>query len=123
AFGEGLYTDTDRKKYQTLLRSLVNLMMDIRLSTTRVEGLMEKLYNVSKRLYGLEGQLLRQAETHRVERKSFLNHYTGHELDPDWLKKVARLKEKGWAEFSIKDKDFILQIRGEIEKIAQIGRA
>jgi len=119
AFGEGDYSEMDRKKYQTLLRSLVDLMMEIRLSTIRVEGLMEKLYNVNKRLFALESRLLRQAETRRVDRKSFLTQHTGHELNPGWLKKVSKLKEKGWMEFSTKDKDFIVNIREEITKIAR----
>ncbi|HEU5048339.1 MAG TPA: RNA polymerase sigma factor RpoD [Rickettsiales bacterium] len=118
AYGEGTYNDADRKKYQTLLRQLVDLMMDIRLSTVRVEGLMEKLYNVNKRLLGLEGRLLRQAETHRVDRKSFIQNYTGQELNPGWIAKVAKLKDRGWADFATKDKDFITNIRDEISKIA-----
>ncbi len=118
AFGEGSYSEADHKKYQTLLRKLVDLMMEIRLSTVRVEGLMERLYNVSKRLYSLEGRLLRQAESHRIDRKSFLEHYTGYELDPNWIKKVSRLKERGWAEFASKDKEFIKEIRDEVTRIA-----
>lgn len=118
AFGDGSYNDVDRKKYQALLRQLVDLMMDIRLSTIRVEGLMEKLYNVNKRLFALEGRLLRQAETHRVERKSFLLQHTGHELNPEWLEKVSKLKEKGWGDFVAKDRDFIINIRNEISRIA-----
>ena len=118
AFGEGSYNDADHKKHQKLLQELVALMMDIRLSSVRVEGLMEKLYTVNKKLYAIEGQLLRQAESHRVDRKSFLNHHTGHELDPDWISKVAKLKEKGWAEFAEKDKEMILELRAEIAKIA-----
>ena len=119
AFGEGEYSEAEHKKYQTLLRKLVDLMMEIRLSTVRVEGLMEKLYNVNKKLYSLEGRLLRQAESHRVDRKSFLTHYTGQELDPNWLKKIAKVKDKGWADFAAKDKDFITEIRDEITKIAR----
>ena len=118
AFGEGAYNDADHKKHQKLLQELVALMMDIRISSVRVEGLMEKLYNVNKKLYAIEGQLLRQAESHRVDRKSFLSNHTGHELDPNWISKVAKLKEKGWAEFAAKDKEMILELRGEIAKIA-----
>src|SRR6185369_8377180 len=97
---------------------LVDLMMEIRLSTTHVEGLMEKLYTENKRLFALEGRLLRQAEAHKVDRKSFLLHHTGHELAPDWIKRVSKLKEKGWADFVEKDKAFIEEVRGEISKVA-----
>ncbi|MEI7668967.1 MAG: RNA polymerase sigma factor RpoD, partial [Pseudomonadota bacterium] len=119
AFGEGEYIEADRKKYQTLLRQLVDLMMDIRLSTVRVEGLMAKLYNVNKRLYSLEGRLLRQAESRRVSRDSFLKNYNGRELIPNWIEKTAKLKDKGWADFTSKDYELIVEIRSEIAKIAR----
>ena len=119
AFGEGDYADSDHKKYQKLLHELVELMMGIRLSSPRVEGLVEKLYQVSKRLMGLEGRLLRVAENRRVDRKSFLTHYTGHELHPGWLKKVVKFKEKGWADFATKDLGEITDIRDEIAKVAR----
>ncbi len=119
AFGEGDYADSEHKKYQKLLHELVELMMGIRLSSPRVEGLVEKLYNVSKRLMGLEGRLMRVAENRKVDRRGFLLQYTGHELNPDWLKKVAKLKEKGWADFATKDAADITEIRGEVAKLAR----
>jgi RNA polymerase primary sigma factor len=119
AFGEGDYPDTEHKKYQKLLHELVELMMEIRISSVRVEGLMEKLYGVNKRLFGLEGRLLRQAESRKVDRKQFLLQHSGHELHPDWLKKVSKLKEKGWADFATKDAAEITEVREEIAKIAR----
>ncbi len=118
AFGEGDYEDSNHKKYQKCLHELVDIMMNIRLSSLRVEGLMEKLYNVNKRLLGMEGRLLRLAESRRVDRKSFLTHYTGHELHPDWIKKISKLKEKGWADFVAKEEATIVEIRNEIAKVA-----
>jgi len=119
AFGDGQYSEADRKKYKTLLRQLVDLMMDIRLSTVRVQSLMEKLYGMNKKLYALEARLLRQAETHRVSRESFLRHHNTHELQPDWIQKVAKLKEKGWADFVAKDSHIIQEVRDELARIAR----
>ncbi len=118
AFDEGSYEESDNKKYQKLLRELVEHMMEIRISSNRVEALMDKLYGVSKRLMTMEGRLLRLAEGRRVDRKDFLQHYTNQELSPGWLKRVARLKGKGWAEFAEKDKTGIDEIRGEIARVA-----
>jgi RNA polymerase primary sigma factor len=119
AFGEGDYPDSDHKKYQKLLGELVELMMGIRLSSARVEGLMDKMYGVSKRLMNLEGRLFRMAEARKVDRRSFIQNYTGHELHPDWMKKIAKLKEKGWADFAAKDKEEITQIRDEVARVAR----
>jgi RNA polymerase primary sigma factor len=58
----------------------------------------------------------------RVPRESFLKHYKGHELDPDWLERVRRLNERGWAELVDKHGDEIEDIRKQIAAIsAQTG--
>ena len=119
AFGEGDYTAEDTKKYGKLLAELVTEMMEVRLNNNRVEALMDRLYGVNRRLLTLEGKLLRLAENRRVNRQSFLTNYTGYELDPLWLKKIARLTDKSWVEFSGKDKPQIAEIREEIAKIAR----
>jgi RNA polymerase primary sigma factor len=54
-----------------------------------------------------------------VDRRGFLQQYTGHELHPGWLKKIAKLKEKGWADFATRDKNEILQLREEIARVAR----
>jgi RNA polymerase primary sigma factor len=123
SFGEAKHAasenESEKKKYQQHLSELVALMMDIRLSNLRVEGLMEKLYAVSKRLMGLEGRLLRLAENRRVNRLRFIEHYTGRELAPDWLEQVAKLKEKGWADFASRDRSEIVEIRDHVARIAR----
>jgi len=79
---------------------------------------MQRLYGINRRLIAQEMQLLKLAEKNQVKRVSFLQNYNGHELDPDWLKNVAKLKEKGWKEFAEKEKTPVTEIRGEISKIA-----
>ena len=43
-----------------------------------------------------EGKLLRLAESYGVAREEYLKHYFGHELEPGWMRRVSRLKGKGW---------------------------
>jgi RNA polymerase primary sigma factor len=66
----------------------------------------------------LEGQLLRMAESCRVNREEFLTQYRGSELDPNWLEKVAKLSGKGWKIFAGKDADPIQEIRNQIAAVA-----
>ena len=61
---------------------MVELVNQVHLNPNRVEALVEQLYNVNRRLNGLEGKLLRLAESCGVTRDSFLRHYRGDELDP-----------------------------------------
>ncbi|MCG8494095.1 MAG: RNA polymerase sigma factor RpoD, partial [Sneathiellales bacterium] len=106
------------KKYDKLKNELVKLMDDVHLTNNRIEALVDQLYGINRRLMSLEGKLLRLAERHKVSRTSFLEQYFGSELDPAWVEKVAKLKAKGWKDFTAKELDGINEIRGEIIKIS-----
>ena len=118
ALGEGDVTNADNKKYPTLLAEMVEIMLSIRFNNAKVEELMHMLYAINRRLIATEMQLLKLAEKSGVKRASFLAAYNGRELDPEWLKDVAKLKEKGWKEFAEKQKNEIEEFRSEIGKIA-----
>jgi RNA polymerase primary sigma factor len=108
--------------YEDAKHRTVDLMKQVSLNTARVEGLVEQLQSMSKELNRLEGQLMQLAVSCRVPRESFLKHYKGHELDPEWLERVRRLNERGWAEFVDKHGDEIEDIRKQIAAIsAQTG--
>ncbi len=118
AMGEGDVTAADNKKYPKLLAEMVELMLSIRFNNMKVEELMHTLYAINKYLIATEMQLLKMAEKHKVNRASFINNWNGRELDPTWLKSVAKLKEKGWKDFAEKEKKNIDELRAEIQKIA-----
>ncbi len=111
-------TGAEEKKYIELRRQMVEIMLSIRFNNMKVDELMQRLYGINRRLIAQEMQLLKLAEKNNVKRLSFLQNYNGHELDPDWLKNVAKLKEKGWKEFAEKEKTNVGEIRGEVSKIA-----
>ncbi|MFN8972813.1 MAG: RNA polymerase sigma factor RpoD [Alphaproteobacteria bacterium] len=116
--GEAKFSPADAKKYKQLLDEMVEIMLSIRFNNMKVEGLMHMLYGIHRRLLGFELQLLKLAEKNHVSRVNFLKEYAGHELDPAWVKRVAKLKEKGWKEFVEKDKKTIEEIRAEIGRMA-----
>ena len=105
------------KRYEKLKEELVDRMDSIRLNNGRIEELVDQLYGINRHLHSLEGRLLRLAEKHKVPRDSFVKHYQGRELDPRWLSKVRRLKDKGWAEFAKKEGDEIKSIRKEMTEV------
>ncbi|HLT00809.1 MAG TPA: RNA polymerase sigma factor region1.1 domain-containing protein, partial [Geminicoccaceae bacterium] len=86
--------------YEQARSEVVELVNLIHLNPNRVEALVEQLYNVNRRLNGLEGKLMRLAETCGVPRDNFLRHYRGDELDPEWVNRVAALDEPGWRTFA-----------------------
>ncbi|MHA1599728.1 MAG: RNA polymerase sigma factor RpoD [Alphaproteobacteria bacterium] len=106
------------RHYEKLKAHLIELMEDVHFNGARIEQLVEQLYDLNKRLVGLEGKLMRLAEKKGVDRREFLDHYFGRELDPRWLSRVKRLKGKGWAKFADKHADDVKDIRKEIGDIS-----
>ena len=106
------------KRYHKLRIELEELVSGVHLHNNRIEALVDQLYGINRRLIGLEGRLLRMADSSGVSREEFLKHYIGRELDPRWAGRVRRLKAKGWANFITKERDAIKDIRGYIADIA-----
>ncbi len=119
ARGEGEFKPAQEKRYEKLKKELITLMEAVHLNNGRIEALVDQLYGLNRRLLGLEGKLLRMAESHKVKRESFLENYRGHELDPNWLRRVSKLKDKGWKEFSKESSKEIKTIRDSIAETAE----
>ena len=109
------------KAYEKLREELVGKVQQVRLHNNRIEELVTQLKQLNQRLNGLEGQLLRMAESCKVARDDFLNQYRGNELDPNWVEKIGRLPGKAWKLFAGKHVDDIPQLRGQIAGVATDG--
>ncbi len=120
--GEDEFSRASERRHDKLHEELVALVKGVRLNNGRIEQLVEQLYGYNKQLMALEGKLLRIAERARIKREDFLAQYIGHELDHTWLRRVARLKGRGWADFAKKHQKDVKDIRAEIARIAdEIG--
>ena len=84
------------KRIGKLRHELVDLMDGIHLNNNRIDYLVGHMYDLNRKLIGLEGRLLRMAVSGKVKRADFLEQYYGNELDPNWLSRVSRLTGKGW---------------------------
>jgi RNA polymerase primary sigma factor len=115
--GTGEIKPSQEKRYGKLRQELVDLMEDVHLNNNRIEQLVEQMYELNRLLIGLEGRLLRIATKCKIKREEFLDKYRGNEIDPAWLRKVARLKSKGWEKFAKTYKDDITTIRKGITEI------
>ena len=107
------------RRYQAARSGMVELMQLVSLNQSRVEALVQQLFDVNKHLQSLEGKLLRLATSARVTRESFLANYMGHELDHDWIDRVARLKDRGWADLVSRHYEDIEGLRADISAIAE----
>jgi RNA polymerase primary sigma factor len=111
---------SQERRYRKIREELVADVKSLSLNNARIEALVDQLYDINRRLNSLEGRLMRLAETYRVPRAVFLEEYQGHELDPDWLKRVGRLTKHGWKKFVNDEKESIRVIRDEIYELASL---
>jgi len=111
-------TSATEKRIAKLRHELVELMEGIHINNNRIEYLLGHMYDLNRKLIGNEGRLLRMAVKAKVKRADFLEEYYSHELDPNWLTRVGKLKGKGWSDFAKKNKSDIKEIRDEIAEIA-----
>jgi len=106
------------KRYKALKDEIVTEVKSLQLNANRIESLVETLYHINKKLLGYEGRLLRLAEGYGVKREDFLGEYQGNELDPNWLRRVGRLKKKGWADFIHDERGMVKELRSAIHQLA-----
>jgi RNA polymerase primary sigma factor len=111
-------TPAQERKYKTLKKEIVTDVKSLSLNQNRIDALVEQLYDINKRLIGLETRLMRLAEGRGVAREDFLKNYQNSELDPKWVLRVSKLGGRGWRDLVAKDKDRIKDLRGEIHGLA-----
>lgn len=114
----GTLSPAQERRYKELKDELITAVKSLSLNQNRVDSLVEQLYDISKRLMQNEGRLLRLAESYGVKRDSFLEQYSGAELDPNWMKSIGNLAAKGWKEFAKAENLTIRDIRQEIQNLA-----
>jgi RNA polymerase primary sigma factor len=109
---------TLEKRFAKLRRELASLLQDVHLHNLRIEELVDQLYDLNRKLIGLEGRMLRLALDCRVKREEFLERYRNHELAPDWLDQIQHLPGKGWRAFIDRHGVEVADLRRQVACIA-----
>ncbi len=107
----------DRKAYENTSLAIVQHLKTLKLNNNRIEALVEQLYAINKRLMGLEGRLLRLADSYGISRGEFLKAYFGSELNPNWSDQVKAMGVR-WTKFVSNDAGQVGDIRNEIAALA-----
>jgi RNA polymerase primary sigma factor len=115
--GEPLPRVTERR-YEKLKAEIIDNVKRVRLNNTRIEYLVEQLYDVNRRLVADEGRLLRLAEGAGIRRSEFLQQYFGNELAGDWLERVEALPGRGWPRLIEKHAADAVRLRANVARIA-----
>ncbi|MBF0679788.1 MAG: RNA polymerase sigma factor RpoD [Devosia sp.] len=111
-------SDAETERLSALRGEVITDVKSLSLNASRIESLVEQLYDINKRLVKLEGRLLRLAESYGVKREAFLQNYYGRELDPTWEQGLENLPGKGWGEFARREADTVHDIRQDIATLA-----
>jgi len=115
---EGLPLDpADKAAYDEVTATITRHLKTLKLNNQRIEALVEQLYGINKKLMGLEGRLLRLADSYGISRTEFLNAYYSRELDPSWNDKVRDMGVR-WQKFIDNDGGAINRIRGDVTTLA-----
>ena len=107
-----------QKAYDKLREEIVADVKSLSLNNSRIDGLVAQLYEINKRLVGLEAQLMRVADGHSVSRQDFIEQYYGNELDQTWLDRMAEKNKRGWAKMVATDRERVENLRSEIHTLA-----
>jgi RNA polymerase primary sigma factor len=110
-------TDKDRKAYIALTTSISDKLKSLTLNNARIEALVDQLYAINRRLIGLEGRLLRLADSYGISRPEFLKAYFGAELNPAWTDQVKDMGVR-WTKFMENEATAVTTIRADVAAIA-----
>jgi RNA polymerase primary sigma factor len=109
--------ESDRRQYEQLSNLIIQHLKTLKLNNNRIEALVEQLYAINKRLMGLEGRLMRLADSYGISRPEFLKAYFGSELNPAWTETVKAHGVR-WTKFVENDAAPIGELRQEIAALA-----
>ena len=113
------FSSNQELDYQRKRTEIVQLVNSLHLHTNRIEALIDQLYGINLRIMTLDGAIVKLADQARINRKEFIAEYLGSELDPSWIKKISKLKSRGWSKFTSESKDELKDLRAEMAEIGQ----
>ena len=115
-----IFSTSKEKSYEKLVGGILENIKSLQLSPSVLEELVQKHYIENKKIISLEGNLLRLAMDHKIQRSEFVKFYIGNEINPN-LKKFLDTNPV-WKQFFIKNKEQFKDIRERlVETSHKIG--
>ena len=113
------FSSNQELDYQRKRTEIVKLVNSLHLHTNRIEALIDQLYGINLRIMSLDGTMVKLADQARINRKEFIKEYLGSELDPAWIKRVRKIKSRGWDTFVEESGSELKNLRTEMAEIGQ----
>ena len=104
------------KNYNKIVFDILENIKSLQLSPSVLEELVQKHYAENKKIISLEGNLLRLALDHKIQRSEFLKFYIGNEINPN-LKSFLDTNPT-WKQFFQKNKNEFKNIRERLIEIS-----
>ena len=110
------FSTAKEKSYEKIVNDILENIKSLQLSPSVLEDLVQKHYTENKKIISLEGNLLRLAMDHNIQRNEFIKFYVGNEINPN-LKKFLDTNVV-WKQFFSKNKDEFKNIRERLVEIS-----
>jgi RNA polymerase primary sigma factor len=116
---DGSFSATDEKRYQDLRSEIVVLVNGLHLHNNRIEALVDQLYGINKRIMSIDSSMVKLADQARINRREFVEEYRNHELDPNWMERMAEKSGRGWQMFIERSSDKVEELRSDMAQVGQ----
>ena len=110
------FSPAKEKSYEKIVNDILQNIKSLQLSPSVLEELVQRHYVENKKIISLEGNLLRLAMDHKIQRNEFIKFYVGNEINPN-LKKFLDTNVV-WKQFFNKNKDEFKNIRERLIEIS-----
>ncbi len=108
------------KEIRKLREEFELLSTEVNFNDSLIKALVEQLYEAQQKLLEMELTLLRLSQEFGIDKSDFLKNYTGCEINENWLKKLAALKDKKWQNFASKGKEKVQETQARLRKFTKI---
>jgi RNA polymerase primary sigma factor len=116
---DGSFSKNQEETYQKLRSEIVELVNELHLHNNRIEALIDQLYGINKRIMSIDGAVVKLADQARINRREFIEAYRGHELDPNWLDRMAEKPGRGWQMFIERSLSKVEDLRNDMAQVGQ----
>mgnify|MGYP000446532493 CR=1 FL=1 len=113
------FTETQEAIYQALRAEIVELVNGLHLHNNRIEALIDQLYGINRRIMQIDSSMVKLADQARINRREFIDEYRGHELDPNWMERMAEKPGRGWQMFIERSTDKAEGLRSDMAQVGQ----
>ena len=110
------FSSSKMRGHDKIVNDILENIKSLQLSPSVLEELVQKHYIENKKIISLEGNLLRLAMDHKIQRNEFIKFYVGNEINPN-LKNFLDTNSI-WKNFFNKNKDEFKNIRERLIEIS-----